>query len=148
MAKFEIRYIDCYYIKTFWHNVQFISKALYVLIPLMLMFLIIFFLFTDKWALRVEKLSIGGFNIIFDNPKNLFRRQVRNYLDTKRTIFSLDCKYDNFNETFDSYYDIYKFFRDQAKVFGNVKPGLFMNLNSMIIIVKNHIEFEFIEFLY
>ena len=27
-------------------------------------------------------------------------------------------------------------------------PGLFMNLNSMIIIVKNHIEFEFIEFLY
>lgn len=127
ISKFEIRSIDCCYIKTFWHNVQFISKALYVIIPLLIMVLVFLFLLTDKWAMRVEKLSIGGFNVIFDSPKNLYRRQVRNYLDTKRTIFVLDCKYDNFKETFDSYYNIYTFFREQAKFFGNVKERKFRN---------------------
>jgi len=70
---------------------------------------------------RVEKASIGCFHIIFDNPAKLYKRHIKNYLDTKRTIFKIDCEHDNFYETFDSYFEIYKFFRDEIKILGNVK---------------------------
>lgn len=121
MLNYEIQKMDSAYLRTFWRNIKFVSTALYTLIPLLLLFIFLLLLFTNKWALRVEKLNIGGFNIIFDNPINLYKRQVRNFLNTKRTVFKIDCDRDNFKETFDSYFEIYKFFRDEIKVFGNVR---------------------------
>ncbi len=125
MLTYEIQNMDCIYLKILWHNLKFVSTALYTLIPLLLLFLLLLLLFTNTWALRVEKLSIGGFSIIFDNPTNLYKRQVRNFLNTKRTVFKIDCDHDNFKETFDSYFEIYKFFRDEIKVFGNVRKKRF-----------------------
>jgi hypothetical protein len=90
MLNYEIQNMDCIYLKILWHNLKFVSTALYTLIPLLLLFIIILLLFTNKWALRVEKLSIGGFSIIFDNPTNFYKRQVRNFLNTKRTVFKID----------------------------------------------------------
>jgi len=121
LGTIEIKNISNTFLRTLWSNFNSISKIVYVLIPLILLLILILLFLTNKWALRVEKMSIGGFNIIFDNPAKLYKRQVKNYLDTKRTIFKIDCEYDNFYETFDSFFEIYKFFRDEAKTLGNVK---------------------------
>lgn len=131
MINCEIEKIDCIYLKTLWHNIKFISMVLYILIPLLLLFVVLILLLRNKWALRVEKISIAGFNVIFDNPTNLYKRQVRNFLDTKRTIFKINCDFDNFKETLDSYYDIYKFFRDEVKVFGNIREKRYNNNETM-----------------
>lgn len=130
LSNIEIQAINCVYIRTLWHNLKFISTVLYILIPLILIFIFLLLLFTNKWALRVEKLSIGGFSILFDNPIKLYKRQVKNFLDSKRTIFKIDFCYDNFKETFDSYFEIYHFFRDEIKILGNVREKHFGNKES------------------
>lgn len=121
LGTFEIKSISNTFLRTLWSNFNSISTIVYVLIPLILLLILVLLFLTNKWALRVEKMSIGGFNIIFDNPAKLYKRQVKNYLDTKRTIFKIDCEYDNFYDTLDSFFEIYKFFRDEAKMLGNVK---------------------------
>lgn len=120
LSMISIQNIDCVYFKTLWHNLKFISEALYVFIPLLLILLFFFLVITNKWALRIEKMNIGGFSILFDNPMKIYKRQVRNYLDTKRTVFKIDLDNDNFNETLDSYYDVYKFFREEIKMLGDI----------------------------
>lgn len=116
----SIQNINCVYFKILWHNLKFISEALYIFIPLLLILLFSFLVITNKWALRIEKMNIGGFSILFDNPIKIYKRQVRNYLDTKRTVFKIDLNNDNFNETLDSYYDVYKFFREEIKMLGDI----------------------------
>lgn len=119
----SIQNINCTYFKILWHNVKLISEALYIFIPLLLILLFFFLLITNKWALRIEKMNIGGFSILFDNPMKIYKRQVRNYLDTKRTVFEIDLNNDNFNETLDSYYDVYKFFREEIKMLGDISEA-------------------------
>lgn len=121
LSMYEIKAISNIYIVTLWHNFKFISLAMYTIIPLLLLVGFLFLLFMNKWAFRVERLSIGGFNILFDNPNHLFRRQVKTFLDTKRTVFKTNLDRDNFKETLDSFFDVYKFFRDEIKVLGNVR---------------------------
>lgn len=133
LLNLELQAIDNIYIKTFWHNLKFISIAFYTLIPLVLLLGLLLLLFTNRWALRVEKLSIGGFNIIFDNPAHLYKKQIRNFLDTKRTIFKIDYEYDNFNETLDSYFEIYKFFRDEIKILGDTGKKRFRNNDAITL---------------
>lgn len=116
LGTFEIKSISNVFLRTLWSNFNSISTIIYVLIPLIILLILVLLFLTNKWALRVEKMSIGGFNIIFDNPAKLYKRQVRNYLDTKRTVFKIDCNYDNFYETLDSFFEVYKFFRDEAKM--------------------------------
>jgi hypothetical protein len=65
-------------------------------------------------------MNIGGFSILFDNPIKIYQRQVRNYLDSKRTVFKIDLENDNFKEVFDSYYDVYKFFVEEIKMLGEI----------------------------
>lgn len=143
---YEIQDISNVYVKTFWHNLKFLSNALYTLIPMALLLGLLLLLFTNKWALRVEKLSIGGFSILFDNPNKLFKRQVRNFLDTKRSVFNIDLDNDNFKETLDSYFEVYKFLRDEIKIFGDVRRkrlsdnetlNLYRLANEMIRVLNN-----------
>ena len=121
LSTFEIKRIPNVFLWTLWSNLNSISTIIYVLIPLIILLVLVLLFLTNKWALRVEEMSIGGFNIIFDNPAKLYRRHVRTYLDTKRTVFKMDCDYDNFNETLDSFFEVYKFFRDDVKMLGSNK---------------------------
>lgn len=118
---FEIENMSNTFLKTLWGNLSSISTIIYTLVPLIILLIPTLLFLTNRWALRVEKMTIGGLSVIFDNPAELYRKQVRNYLDTKRTIFKVDCNYDNFNDTLDSYFEIYKFFREEIKILGNVK---------------------------
>lgn len=76
---------------------------------------------TNKWAFKIEKLSLGGFNLMFDNPAKLYKRAVRSFLDTKRSLFKIDLERDNFDETLSSYYKTYEFFREEMKILDNEK---------------------------
>lgn len=121
LSVFDIQTIKNAYISTLWRNLSFISTTLFALIPLLLITLLLVFVGLKKWAFRVEKLSIGGFNVLFDNPNQLFKRQLRTFLDTKRTLFKVDFEHDNIKETLDSYFEVYKFLRDEIKILGDAK---------------------------
>lgn len=126
----ELQKIDNKHIKVLWTNLKFISTALFILIPLILIILLLIFLLIRKWVFRVERLSIGGFNVLFDNPNQLFKKQLRTFLDTKRTLFKMDYEHDNFKETIDSYFEVYKFLRDEIKILGDAKKSKRNRINK------------------
>lgn len=99
-----------------WKNVKMISTILFGGLPLLLLALVIIGLLTKKWAFKIEKLSLGGFNLLFESPVVLYKRSVRAFLDTKRTLFKIDPERDNFDETLSSYYKTYEFFRSEMKI--------------------------------
>ncbi len=69
-----------------------------------------------KYSLRIDKLSLGGLNILFDTSRTLYINSVANYLDSKRTLFRIEPKYDNFSDVFKSYFETYNFFRQEMKI--------------------------------
>ncbi|MGF9955633.1 hypothetical protein [Bacillus mycoides] len=121
LSTYELKSIKVKFIQILWGNISFILSIAFTLLPFLVFILIFVFIVTRKWAFRVEKLSIGGFNIIFDNPDQLFKRQMRTFLDTKRTLFTVDFEHDNFEETLNSYYETYKLLRDEIKILGDAK---------------------------
>lgn len=121
LSTYELKSIKVKFIQILWGNISFILSIAFTLLPFLVFILIFVFIVTRKWAFRVEKLSIGGFNIIFDNPDQLFKRQIRTFLDTKRTLFKVDFEHDNFEETLNSYYETYKLLRDEIKILGDAK---------------------------
>ena len=91
---------------------------------ILVMFVVIIFLFdgliNKRYSFKVEKLSFGGLNILFDNSDVLFKKSVQNFLDTKRTLFVVDSCHDAFDEVFNSYYETYQFLRVEMRVL-NIK---------------------------
>jgi hypothetical protein len=109
-------------------NIKILTSFLFGLLPLLILIGVIIGLMNNKWAFKIEKLSLGGFNIIFDDPVKLYKRSVRSFLDTKRTLFKIDFERDNFDETLTSYYQTYEFFRTEMKILDNErKRGLWNN---------------------
>ena len=99
-------------------NIRFITKCINTLFPILiiLIFYITYKILNKKLVFRVEKINLGGVNIIFDDPEKLFKQQVKNFLNTKRTLFKIDNR-DNFYETLDSYYSVYTFLREEIKIY-------------------------------
>lgn len=119
---FDIKMIENESIKTLWSNLYLISSSFIKILPLLLLLLLVICLALKKWSIQVKEISIGGFTMLFETPHNLFRSRIRNYLNTKRTIFLIDLENDNFIETFDSYYAIYIFFREEIQLLEKRKP--------------------------
>ncbi|MDA2593836.1 hypothetical protein PDQ30_26795 [Bacillus cereus group sp. Bc065] len=117
----DLQAIETTYIPTLWKNITFISGIMFAFLPFLLLILMIILFSTKKWAFRVEKLTIGGFNVLFDNPEHLFKRQIGTFLDTKRTLFRVDLQYDNFDEILTSYFETYKLLRDEMKILDDTK---------------------------
>ncbi len=100
-------------------NINFIIKVLNKALPL-LVITIIFILYkvlSNKWVFRIEKFNLGGVSVICNNPEDIFKQQVKNFLNTKRTLFKIDEERDNFYDTIGSYYQVYNFLRDEIKVY-------------------------------
>jgi len=70
-----------------------------------------------RWVIRFEKLDVGGASIIFEQPENLFNQQIKNFMNTKRTLFYFDPNRDNISDTIKSYYQTYEFIRENIKLF-------------------------------
>lgn len=134
----------------FFQNSKIVSTYLFGVLPLLLIVGIFLLLLTNKWAFKIEKLSLGGFNLMFDNPAKLYVRSVRSFLDTKRTLFKIDFERDNFDETLTSYYKTYEFFRNEMKILDNEKKrGRWSNKGEQRVLydVTNKIVQELNEFL-
>lgn len=69
-----------------------------------------------KYSFKVEKLSLGGVNVLFNESGTLYRKSIKNHLDSKRAIFKLKKNVDAFDEVISSYYQTYQFIRDEMKL--------------------------------
>lgn len=100
-------------------NVNFIIKVLNKSLPLLVIIIIFigYKVLSNKWVFRIEKFNLGGVSVICNNPEDIFKQQVKNFLNTKRTLFQIDEKRDNFYDTINSYYQVYNFLRDEIKIY-------------------------------
>ena len=103
----------------FKNNSLFIIKLIKITLPILIMWIVFvaYKLHCKKWVFKIEKLTLGGVNIILDNPDDLLKKQIKNFLNTKRTLFKIDDNKDNFYETIESYYSTYNFLKEEMKIF-------------------------------
>lgn len=101
------------------NNLAFIIDSVIKILPIIgiLLTIFIFVMFRKKWVFRIEKLSIGGASIEFDRPESFFRQNIKNFLNTKRTLFQFDAERDNIYNTIESFYNVYNFIREQLKIY-------------------------------
>lgn len=105
-----------WFIVNFMSNVSIIRAFLSVLILFLVAYILLVGAFHQRYSLRLEQLSFGGINILLNKSDLLFKKSVKNYLDTKRTLFKFDPNYDSIEEVLNSYYECYKFIRDEMKL--------------------------------
>lgn len=101
-------------------NIIYFIKAIKVIFPMVVAIIIAYLIsnFTSqKWIIKIEKLDIGGASIVFEKPEELFKQQIKNYLNTKRTLFSYDPQRDNIEDTLNSYYKVYNYIREKMQVY-------------------------------
>lgn len=111
-----------------------------VFIPFIFLVVIVFCInsfIENKYSVKVEKLSLGGVNILFDRREILFTNSVQNFFDTKRTLFYIDEKHDNFAEVFQSYYETYNFIRQEMKLLDPSKDKDLYKISNDILISLN-----------
>ena len=100
----------------FMSNVNIIRAFLSVLILFLIAYILLIGAFHQRYSLRLEQLSFGGINILLNKSDLLFKKSVKNYLDTKRSLFKFDPNYDSIEEVLNSYYECYKFIKDEMKL--------------------------------
>ena len=101
------------------NNIKFIINVINASWSLLIILitLIMYILHRRKITFRLEKLNLGWLSITVDNPEKLFKQQVKNFLNTKRTIFKIEESRDDFYETLDSYHSVYIFLREEIEKF-------------------------------
>ena len=73
-------------------------------------FSIFLFLLTfPPLSISVKGVSFAGFEITLKDTDKAVKNNIKNYLNTKRSLFYIKTEYDNFCEVFDSYHGIYDF---------------------------------------
>lgn len=97
-------------------NFPIVSSSIITLTICVMSYLLITSYLDKKYSLKIEKLSLGGLNILFDSSRVLYIKSVTNFLDSKRTLFKIDPIYDNFSDIFESYFQTYNFFRQEMKI--------------------------------
>lgn len=124
-------------------NINFFIKVFNRTLPVLAIFIVIiaYKILNNKWVFRIEKFNLGGISVICNNPEDIFKQQVKNFLNTKRTLFEFDEERDNFYETIASYFETYKFLRDEMKIYDvksssksvqNKKANCYNEANKMI----------------
>lgn len=127
------------------NNLLFIVDSINKVIPLLgilILLIITFIIFQNKWVLKIEKLNIGGASIEFNKPEVIFSQNIRNFLNTKRTLFKFDAERDNIYDTLGSFYQSYNFIREQLKIYDPKSSN-----NSEYYKVANNMIYELNEFL-
>jgi len=70
-----------------------------------------------KFFISEPKITIAGIEFKLKNSERIVKTNVKNFLSTKRSLFVFDIKHDNFYDVINSYYDIYKYLREQIGYF-------------------------------
>lgn len=88
-----------------------------------------------KLSVSVSGVSFAGLEITLKDTDANVKNRVRNYLNTKRSLFYIKPEYDNICEVFTSYYAIYDFLRGQILEFENKKKTnskLYCEIQNML----------------
>lgn len=95
-------------------NLQLLVNGLItIFIPLITIILIVAGIAVKKLVVQLERLNIGGVNLLFNTPEIVYKNSGKAFLESKRSLFYINPDEDNFKEVFDSYYETYKFFREE-----------------------------------
>ncbi|VCZ78813.1 hypothetical protein BANRA_01808 [Klebsiella pneumoniae] len=92
-----------WFIKNIISNFDFVKALLSILILSLITIFLFFGILEKKYSLKLEKLTFGGLNVLFDSSDLLYKRSVRNFLDTKRSVFKIDPHFDSFEEVLTLY---------------------------------------------
>jgi hypothetical protein len=96
-----------------------------------------FSLFIEKYSVKVEKLSLGGISILFNESSTLYKKSIKNHLDSKRAIFKVRKNVDAFDEVISSYYQTYQFIRDEMKILNPKKDREIYDFSNEMLMVLN-----------
>lgn len=100
-------------------NLYWIERMLETFTPLLVLTFISIFILWAKTQLSITmtSFSVGGVVISLKDSENEVKNNVRNFLNTKRSLFKIIPEYDNFYDVFNSYHEIYEFLRTQLGLF-------------------------------
>ncbi|MDU5660254.1 MAG: hypothetical protein E6018_13720 [Clostridium perfringens] len=122
--------------KNIFYLSNLISKFNFLL--LILITILIFIILKKKWVFRIEKMSCGGLTFVCNKPEKILKQNIKNFLETKRTLFKINEKKDNFYDTINSYYETYKFIRNEISVYDidSKQESLYKYASEMIKVLN------------
>ena len=89
----------------------------------------------SKFSVSVSGVSIAGIDISLKDTDKVVKSNIRNFLNTKRSLFCLKPNYDNFDDVFSSYHSIYDFLRSQLHLYDsedNNKSNVYDEVQNML----------------
>lgn len=128
---------DLWFTKNLVNNSIVIKTVLSVFILFFVAYFIVVGIILKKYSLKIEQLSFGGVNVLFNNSDKIYIKTVMNYLDTKRTLFKILPQYDSFEETLNSYFETYSFIRSEMKILNAKHDKQLYTLSNEILKVLN-----------
>lgn len=119
-------------------NRPLVIGALSILFIAVFIWLMVALYLLKKYSLKVEKLSFGGINVLFNESSTIYTKSIRNHLDSKRAIFKINNDIDAFDEVISSYYQTYQYIRDEMKILHPKKDSdLYDTSNNMLKVLNN-----------
>ena len=105
----------CTFLRIFKRNINWLEHIVEIYSPLFFAVIIIGVIIWSvfKLSLSVKSISFAGFEISLKDTDKTVKNNIKNYLNTKRSLFYIKPEYDNICEVFDSYHNVYDFLRSQ-----------------------------------
>jgi len=118
--KFDVNklFLETPYLVLFTKNILFVLEGVKTIFPIII--LIAFFDLCALFRKRqffVRKSNLGGANVVFARPEEYFKQQVKNCLNTKRSVFRINTERDNFYDVIKSYYSVYAIISEEIKIY-------------------------------
>lgn len=118
-------------------NRPLVTGVLSILLISVFIWLMVSLYLLKKYSVKVEKLSLGGISILFNESSTLYKKSIKNHLDSKRAIFKVRKNVDAFDEVISSYYQTYQFIRDEMKILNPKKDREIYEFSNEMLMVLN-----------
>ena len=118
-------------------NLPVIITLLTFLIGVFIVWFVVRSIIGKRYSLKIEKLTFGGMNILFNTTSTSYINSVLSFLDTKRSLFIIREEYDNFSEVLDSYYQTYTFFRQEMKILDPIRDKELYDFTNDLLMIIN-----------
>lgn len=90
-----------------------------------------------KYQISVSKLSICGIEVRLKNSDKYVINNVKNFLNTKRSLFFINPENDNYYEVLDSYYETYQLLREQLRYYDQgMTSETYGEINKLIMVLN------------
>lgn len=124
-------------IDTLAKNIKFINDVItrYLLVIIIIVVIWCWIFIRNHMNISVPKISFAGIEINLKNIDGIVKANIRNYLNTKRTLFAIDFSIDNFDDVFESYHQIYEFLRTQMSYYEDMSISnneLYKEIDDMV----------------